>query len=623
MIGKVFNNRYQIIEKLGAGGTAIVFRAQDMLLNRMVTVKILREEYASNNEFVRRFRHEAQAIASLSHNNIVSVYDVGFEENMHYIVMEFVEGESLKDYIKRKGALKLNEACNIISQLLAGLQHAHDHGIIHRDIKPHNILLGKDGRAKVTDFGIAVGMSDVTMTYNSSSRIMGSVHYISPEQVQGKAVTEKSDIYSAGVVFYEMLTGHLPYVGETPISIAMQHVQGDLILPHQENPNVPMAISYVVMRAMRKNPEMRYNSAREMADAVRSAYEGSMSAETEEDAIITGSGASRGSNKAEPGNGGKKPFPLNRVIFLALGIVLLLSVVLLAGKFLNQVDEGEGKTKVPSVVNLTQQQAEEEIREWDLIPSVIYRASSDEQAGYVLSQSPTAEQEVSKGRTVEIVVGSGVAPLTMPELIGATQRMAELKLGDMGLEFRVLEEFNEEIPKGEVIDQYPLPQAEVRPGSTVEIVVSMGPEHEPITMPNLIGMPLEDAYAALEEFRITVSSVSSAASLQYPENFVIEQSIPAETATESGIEITLTVSEGPGPAAAVETTFSYFVPILSSSPSSERSVQATLTDSTGMHIVFNQMVPGGSTITIPMSISGPGILNITVDGTQAHTEVYE
>jgi len=230
---------------------------------------------------------------------------------------------------------------------------------------------------------------------------------------------------------------------------------------------------------------------------------------------------------------------------------------------------------------------------------------------------------VSKGRTVEIVVGSGVAPLTMPELIGATQRMAELKLGDMGLEFRVLEEFNEEIPKGEVIDQYPLPQAEVRPGSTVEIVVSMGPEHEPITMPNLIGMPLEDAYAALEEFRITVSSVSSAASLQYPENFVIEQSIPAETATESGIEITLTVSEGPGPAAAVETTFSYFVPILSSSPSSERSVQATLTDSTGMHIVFNQMVPGGSTITIPMSISGPGILNITVDGTQAHTEVYE
>ena len=199
---------------------------------------------------MRRFRHEAQAVASLSHPNIVAVYDVGFEENMHYIVMEFVEGESLKEYIKRKGVLKLSEACNIITQILAGVQHAHEHGIIHRDIKPHNILLGKDGRAKVTDFGIAVGMSDVTLTYNTSSRIMGSVHYISPEQVQGTAVTEKSDIYSAGVVFYEMLTGRLPFVGETPISIAMQHVQGELILPHQVNPDVPMGISYVVMRAM-------------------------------------------------------------------------------------------------------------------------------------------------------------------------------------------------------------------------------------------------------------------------------------------------------------------------------------------------------------------------------------
>ncbi|MDO4733081.1 MAG: protein kinase [Bacillota bacterium] len=619
MIGKVFNNRYQIIEKLGAGGTAVVFRAQDMLLNRMVTVKILREEYASNNEFVRRFRHEAQAVASLSHNNIVSIYDVGFEENMHYIVMEFVEGESLKEYIKRKGALKLNEACNIISQLLSGLQHAHEHGIIHRDIKPHNILLGKDGRAKVTDFGIAVGMSDVTMTYNSSSRIMGSVHYISPEQVQGKAVTEKSDIYSAGVVFYEMLTGQLPYVGETPISIAMQHVQGELTLPHQGNFNVPMAISYVVMRAMRKNPDMRYTSAREMAEAVRSAYEGCMS--PEEEALFSGPSHSK---KKEQQQKSKKPFPLNRVIFLTLGIVLLICVVLLASRFLNQrAEEDNDRTIVPDVVNMTQQQAEEEIREWDLVPSILLRASSDEQAGYVLSQSPSAEQEISKGRTVELVVGSGIAPLTMPDLMDATQRMAELKLNDMGLQFRILEEHSEDIPKGTVMDQYPMPNDEVRPDSTVEIVVSLGPERSPVSMPNLLGIPLEDAQATLEEYQLVLGSVNKAGSMQYPANYVIAQSIPAETQTETGSSVSLTISEGPGPAAAVSTTFSYFVPILSSKPSAERSVQATLTDSTGSHVVYNQMAPGGSTITIPMSISGPAILSITVDGAQAHTEVYD
>lgn len=630
MIGKIFNNRYQIIEKLGAGGTAIVFRAQDMLLNRMVTVKILREEYASNNEFVRRFRHEAQAVASLSHNNIVSVYDVGFEENMHYIVMEFVEGESLKDYIKRKGVLKLNEACNIISQLLAGLQHAHEHGIIHRDIKPHNILLGKDGRAKVTDFGIAVGMSDVTMTYNTSSRIMGSVHYISPEQVQGKAVTEKSDIYSAGVVFYEMLTGRLPYMGETPISIAMQHVQGELILPHQVNPNVPMAISYVVMRAMRKNPDMRYGSAREMAEAIRAAYEGSMAPEeAEEEVSITERLRSNDIPRKKPQNespSGKKKdghTAMNRGILLGVGIALLLVILLLAGRFLSLLSGDGGKTQVPQVVGMTQQQAEAALEDEGLVPQVLYKASSDEEAGYVLSQTPAAEQEVGKGRNIEIVVGSGIAPLSMPKLKDSSLTLANLKLSDMGLEARITEEFHDEVAKGYVIDQYPAPGADIAPGSTVELIVSLGPESAPVTMPNLIGKPLDEVYGILGEYRMEIGSVSTEPSLVYPENYVLEQSIPAETETTTGTEITLVVSEGPGPDQAFSTSFEFFVPILSSEPDADRSVQATLTDGTGMHIVYNQMVPGGTTISIPMSISGPATLSITVDGAQAHTEVYD
>ena len=626
MIGKVFNNRYKIIEKLGAGGTSIVYRAQDTLLNRMVTVKILREEYASNNEFVRRFRHEAQAVASLSHNNIVAVYDVGFEDGMHYIVMEFVEGESLKDYIKRKGVLKLNEACNIISQLLAGLQHAHEHGIIHRDIKPHNILLGKDGRAKVTDFGIAVGMSDVTMTYNTSSRIMGSVHYISPEQVQGKAVTEKSDIYSAGVVFYEMLTGRLPYVGETPISIAMQHVQGELLLPHQINPNVPVAISYVVMRAMRKNPDMRYASAREMAEAIRSAYEGSMAPDTTQEDIATTRPVretkDRESSFHVPGT--KQQLPMNKFIMLGIGVVLLLIIVLIAGRLIRSFSPGNSDSVlIPNVIGMTQQQAEETLTNEGLYAEVTYRTSSDEQTGYVLDQSPDAEQEVSPGRTIEIVVGSGAAPLSMPNLIGATQRMAELKLSDMGLNVRITEEHDPEKPKGEVIDQYPTAGSDIPPNTVVELVVSQGPEPEPIHMPDLLGMPLDQAYEVLEEYYIEVTEVTTQVSFDYPADCVCDQSVAPGTDTETGIEITLVVSEGPGPATSTTTTFSYFVPILSSDPDADRSVQATLTDSTGTHIVYNQMVPGGTTIDISMSISGPATLSILVDGAQAHTEVYD
>ena len=628
MIGKVFNNRYKIIEKLGAGGTSIVYRAQDTLLNRMVTVKILREEYASNNEFVRRFRHEAQAVASLSHNNIVAVYDVGFEDGMHYIVMEFVEGESLKDYIKRKGVLKLNEACNIISQLLAGLQHAHEHGIIHRDIKPHNILLGKDGRAKVTDFGIAVGMSDVTMTYNTSSRIMGSVHYISPEQVQGKAVTEKSDIYSAGVVFYEMLTGRLPYVGETPISIAMQHVQGELLLPHQINPHVPVAISYVVMRAMRKNPDMRYASAREMAEAIRSAYEGSMAPDTApEDAISTRpirDSKERDRTPSPHTSDTKQILPMNKFILLGIGVVLLLIIVLIAGRLIRSFGPVSSDTVlIPNVIGMTQQQAEETLANKNLEAEVTYRTSSDEQTGYVLDQTPAADQEVGSGRTIEIVVGSGAAPLTMPNLIGATQRMAEFKLNDMGLNVRITEEYDPDKPKGEVIDQYPTANSDISPNTLVELVVSQGPEPEPIKMPDLLGLPIDQAYTVLAEYYIEVTEVTSQVSFDYPEDCVCYQSVEPGADTETGIEITLAISEGPGPATSTTTTFSYFVPILSSDPEADRSVQATLTDGTGTHIVYNQMVPGGTTIDIPMSISGPATLTILVDGAQAHTEVYD
>ena len=266
MKGAIFHNRYEILDVLGAGGTAIVYKARDTVLNRPVTLKILREQYANDDQFVRRFKHEAQAVACLSHPNIVSIYDVVFDSDSHYLVMEYVEGCTLKQYLEQKGRLPINETLYIMHQLMDALDHAHKHNVIHRDIKPHNILLDAHMNVKVTDFGIAVAISDITQTYTKD--IMGSVHYMSPEQVKGIAVTEASDIYSAGVMMYEMLTGVLPFGGENAIGVAMQHVQNEVIPPHKINPEIPVELSYVVMKALRKEPAMRFGSAKEMQAAL-------------------------------------------------------------------------------------------------------------------------------------------------------------------------------------------------------------------------------------------------------------------------------------------------------------------------------------------------------------------
>ena len=631
MIGKIFNNRYQIIEKLGAGGTAIVYRGQDMLLNRMVTVKILREEFASNQDFVRRFRHEAQAVASLSHHNIVSVYDVGYEENMHYIVMEFVEGESLKEYIKRKGVLKLNEACNIITQILAGLQHAHEHGIIHRDIKPHNILLGKDGRAKVTDFGIAVGMSDVTLTYNTSSRIMGSVHYISPEQVQGLPVTEKSDIYSVGVVFYEMLTGRLPYVGETPISIAMQHVQGELILPHQINPEIPMGVSYVVMRAMRKNPETRYENAREMAEAIRAAYEGSVEPQDGEEAALAGAGSRQaGSSRrkppeakaqAEAGRSRRGLVP-GRIVLAVLGVAALAALIFLVGKLVTSFTGDSDSALVPYVVGMTLEQAESAFADQDIIANPIYKTSDTQEAGIVIAQSVAADQKVSKGRTIDITVSEGPAAVEVPALAvaGMTQRIAELTLSNLGLEAVTTEEYNKDVAKGEVIMQSPEAGTRVPPGSTVTLLISLGEEPVQFTMEKLVGKTLDEAYQYADENGLTISAVNPATSYQYEANVVTAQSLDPGARVQTGDQLELTVSEGPGPVGE-SIAYDYLVPMLVSEPEAERYVVAVVTDDTGSTTVYEGMAEAGSTITFNITYIGSATLNISVDGQFADSKV--
>ena len=632
MIGKVFNNRYQIQEKLGAGGTAIVYRGQDLLLNRAVTIKILREEFANNGELVRRFRHEAQAVASLSHSNIVSVYDVGYEDNMHYIVMEFVEGESLKEYIKRKGPLRLSEACNIITQILAGVQHAHEHGIIHRDIKPHNILLGVDGRAKVTDFGIAVGMSDVTMTYNSTTRIMGSVHYISPEQVQGQPATDKSDIYSCGVVFYEMLTGRVPYQGETPISIAMQHVQGELALPNQVNPQVPASISYVVTRAMRRNPETRYDSAAEMADAVRAAYQSVQESEGDQvtDATISmrnplkrkKDGKSviieRAKDEEDDGETSRR-FTPGRIALLALAVALVGAIIWMATQLTGMLIHDDTAT-VPLVTGLPQAEAEEALTAAGLVARIEYAASDTVDEGIVISQSVSDGQKVSKGREIEITVSSGAAKVEVPPLVGSSQRIAQLTLTNLGLNVEIDSEYNSEVDKDQVIMQSPEGGTQVEPGSTVKLLISLGEEPIRFNMINMVGLTLAEAQTYISDNKLNLASINRERSDEVEAGIVIGQTPGEGVSVASGDEVTLTVSEGPGP-----TLRSYVVNYRLPEDVDENgeavellhTVTITVDDIKGSREAFNQQLSGGSSVAYTADYYNRGVITLYVDGVEA------
>lgn len=614
MIGKVFNNRYKIIEKLGSGGTAIVYRGQDLLLNRMVTIKILREEYANNTDFIRRFRHEAQAVASLSHSNIVGVYDVGFEENMHYIVMEFVEGESLKDYIRRKGMIPGPEACDIATQILAGVQHAHEHGIIHRDLKSHNILMSKDGQAKVTDFGIAVGMSDVTLTYNTSSRIMGSVHYISPEQVQGQAVTEKSDIYSVGVIIYEMLTGRLPFLGETPISIAMQHVQGELILPHQLNPKISMAVSYVVMRAMRKNPDSRYAGAKEMTDALRAACESEMNGGSAADgAFSEDEGFKKALAVTKPAARNQKrtarPRQLNkkRVLILAGAGVLFIILMLVVGSLTGILGGGK-TTEVPGVVGDMLSDAEAKMEDANLVVDAKY-VTSDQESGIVLEQSVKEGEKVSVGRTITLTVSKGAATIPMPDLMGATRKIAELTLTNKNIKYNITEQYDEEKPRNEVIFQSPEAGVDIALDTVAELVVSLGPEPISIIMPNFLGQTLDEANPVIEENNFVILTTTYGVSYDYAEGEICEQSIAPGTPTKTGAELSLTVSEGPGPQSKTHN-----VRWAVTGDGGGHDVIIRISDADGTREVYHEQRDTGDVIEFSFNYSGRGTMEILLDG---------
>ena len=445
MIQRVLGQRYRLQEQIGGGGMADVYRAEDMLLHRPVAVKILHEKFKQDGEFIEKFQREAQAAARLSHPNIVNIYDVGIAEGDHYIVMEYVPGSTLKDKIRQEGHLAPREALAIAREIAEALAHAHANNLVHCDIKPHNILMMADGHAKVADFGIARAVTESTMTYSGS--VIGSVHYFSPEQAKGTMITPKSDVYSLGVVLYEMLTGKLPFTGETPVSIAMKHLQDEPIPVRQLDPAIPPVAEAIVTRAMSKNPLMRPPAAelvQDLQQAERMILAGNAAFDGKEDdpyatqimpRVEETLPPRRETRGAEPYYDEAEPekSALRSKKFLA-GLVVILIMGFFAGAFMSYGKFwSTAEVEVPNVVGKQMALARQLLEDKKLRVNVAETYDADVPAGEVVSQTPEGGSRVKEERMVTIYVSKGGEDIEMPDIQGLSQTDAETKLQKIGL----------------------------------------------------------------------------------------------------------------------------------------------------------------------------------------------
>lgn len=543
-IGKKLDGRYEIQELIGVGGMANVYKAHDRAANRTVAVKILRDEYLSNEELLRRFKNESKAIAVLSHPNIVKVYDVIFADKVYAIVMEYIDGITLKEYIEQQHVLKWKEAVHFTVQILRALQHAHDKGIVHRDIKPQNIMLLEDGTIKMMDFGIARFARSETKTI--TDRAIGSVHYISPEQACGEVTDEKTDIYSVGVMLFEMLTGELPFDADRPVTVAIQQIQAQPKRPRQINPNIPEGLEEITVRAMQKDRSRRYQSAAEMLrdidefkknPSIQFEYKYMQQQPEYQKAI-----ASARKQKTEDAVKKKSPaIPIMGGITLAFVVIAILFVagmIWIANPFAS-VEE----VVLPNFVGLTYDMIvnDELYEDFDIVVE-IEEPNDTYDKGIIFEQNPKAGRTVRVGSEVKVKVSSGKTVITIPTLANVESTLASGQLTDMGLEVSQKTEYNDSVAEGNVIRTDPVEGSEVDAGTSVILYVSLGPEEKLIDMPNVTGIQLETARTLLQQSGLKVNKVNTDPSSDRPAGTVIQQDPAAGTQIASGSAVTLTIS---------------------------------------------------------------------------------
>ena len=562
MIDQVFDGRYRVVRKLGTGGMANVYLAEDQELGRRVAIKILDERHAQDEQFVERFRREAKNAAGLSHPNIVSIYDRGEADGAYYIAMEYLEGRTLKELLVSRGPTPIRVAVDYTRQILGALAFAHRHGIVHRDIKPHNVIVAPDGRLKVTDFGIArSGTSQMT----EAGSIIGTAQYLSPEQARGAPVDPSSDLYSVGIVLYEMLTGSVPFTGDTPLEIAMKHLSTVPEPPSQARPEVPHDLDSIVLRALAKRPDERYSSAEEMdADLARVAKGLAVSPETEEaaTAILAGAGvvdATAATQIARRPDGPAGAYgpprrtsyyeydePLRRRPFWpwALALLLLVSAGFAGYYVYTKIQDqlaGVKPISVPFVRGSKESLAVAKIRNAGLEPDVHRRPNETVALGFVYGQNPDAGTRVARNSKVVIFVSTGKPKVTVPDVRGKSVDDAVAALADAGLKWNRVYIHSSE-PQGTVTGQDPGPDQRAVKGTTVRINVSEGPA--PIGVPSVVGQPLDQAISVLQGAGFKVGSPRYMDSDQ-PKDTVISQDPSGNSSAPRGSTITLTVSKGP------------------------------------------------------------------------------
>ena len=599
-IGKLLDNRYEILEQIGVGGMARVFRARDHRLNRLVAIKILREDLAQDAEFRRRFHDESQAVAMLSHPNIMAVYDVSRSDSLDYIVMELIDGITLKQYMQKKGEpLNWRESLHFITQIMRGLSHAHSRGIIHRDIKPHNIMVLRDGSVKVADFGIARLVSAAQNTLTQEA--LGSVHYISPEQARGSHIDCRSDIYSAGVVLYEMLTGRLPYEGDSPVSVAIQHINSIPLSPREINPDIPEALEAITMKAMASDVEKRYASADAMlADLEEFRKNPNISFDYTQEDLLPGSdeptqvmtagtaqalrGAAQGERRSGEGSSSARRrryeddfpeeeeermsrrrksrnsdrgSPLPAIFAVGAILIFLVGIAYFLWSIIVPMLTPTEEYTVPTLVGkqLEEVQADlESLAPFTISDDITVDYNSDAPAGEIIDQDPAAGSQVKSGSLeITLTVSGGADTFLLENYVNRRFRDVELLLTSRGILVEREDVYDDAVTEGFIVSQDVEAGTALQAGDTVTFQVSRGPEPIPVTVPSLTGQTLEDASRMItQDLKLVLGETEQVFDPEAPVGTVVWQSLGPNDEVYEGDTINLKVSKGPDPAVTEE-----------------------------------------------------------------------
>lgn len=651
LIGRRISGRYEILRAIGGGGMANVYLALDIILDREVAIKVLRFDFVHDADFIRRFRREAQSAASLDHPNIVSIYDVGEEDDIYYIVMEYVEGMTLKEYINRTGPLHPKEAVQIMEQIVSAIAHAHDNQIVHRDIKPHNILIDHMGHIKVTDFGIAMALSSTTITHTNS--VLGSVHYLSPEQARGGLSTKKSDIYSLGIVLFELLTARMPFEGESAVSIALKHLQSETPSVKRWNPAVPQSIENVVLKAMAKDPFHRYEAAEEMENDLKTAFDPDRlnekrftipSDDEMTKAVPIIKNLPENGSSSQSGGGEEEAAPLSKkekkkqakankkkkrkkwpLILLTVFFVLAASAVLALTVFPSLFIPKD--VAVPDVAGLEYEEAVIKLEDegFEVDPNAEDIADDKIEEGLIVKTDPAAGDIVKEGSTVKLYKSSGKEKTEVDDVVGQKVDAAKKLLEQKGFKNIKTEEVHDEEEAGTIIEQYPAAGTEiVAADDEVKLTVSLGPEA--ITLRDLKTYSKQAASGYLDDHQLVLVE-KEAHSEDVPEGQVIKQKPEAGASVKPGDKVEVTFSLGPKQKPVKTVTEKIDIPYEPGAAGEEQNVQISIDDEehsiSDVYENFKITAPAERTIKFRIAPGQKGYYQVTINDKVVRSKTIE